>query len=443
MADDRRTRVVVLGGGFAGAICAQQLEKRLHGRDVELVLLDQNNYFVFTPLLIEAGTGSLEPRHAVVSIRSFLKRTLFRQAEVLDIDTQRRRVRYRVIGQEGDAELAWDHLVLALGSVTHKPDVPGLAQHAFDIKGLADAVALRDRAIQLLERAEAAEDTATRRALLRFVIVGANFSGVELAGEFLAFLQEASRRYPRVDADDCSVTLVELSDRILSALDAELGDYARRTLERRGVDLRLENTVSAIHEDHVDLKEGGSVPTHTVVWCAGIAPPPVLREVGLPVDDKGYVVCDATLRVRGLEGVWGVGDCAVNVDPAGEVYPPTAQHAVREGKQVGRNIERTLQGRSPQPLRYRAAGSLAALGCRTGVARVFGVKLSGFPAWFVWRTVYLMKMPGWSRRLRVAWDWTADLFFRRDYVSLGIHRVGTQRRAAETQHATPTSTGSP
>lgn len=420
-------RIVILGSSFAGAYCAQALEKTLRGLEVEVLLVDRNNYFIFYPLLIEAGTGSLEPRHAVVSIRSFLRTAVFRMGEVLGFDLEHKIVRCRFAGLPEEQRVSYDHLVIALGSVTNLPPVPGLREYGYEVKSLADAVALRDRAIRMLERADAIDDPARRRHLLHFVVVGANFTGIEVAGEFQMFLRQASRSYRRIDADECRVTLVELSNRVLGALDAELGEYAAEHLRRRGVDIRLGTTVARVEQDHVMLQDGERLDASTLIWCAGIAPAPVLAESGLPRDERGYVRCARDLRVEGHDDVWAVGDCAVNPDREGKPYPATAQHAVRQGVHLAGNLARVLRGREALPCDLVDLGSLAALGCRTGVAKVFGIKLAGFPAWFLWRTVYLYKMPGWPRRIRIALDWTMDLFFRRDYVQLGVHRAAMDR----------------
>jgi len=390
---------------------------------VEIVLIDRNNYFIFYPLLVEAGTGSLEPRHAVISIRKFLHRTIFRMAEVDGVDFEGRRVSYRVRGSRRTQFVAYDHLVIALGSVTRLPDVPGLRDFGFQMKSLTDAVGLRDRAIQLLEMADATTDPALRRALLNFVVVGGNFTGVEVAGEFDLFFKQASRYYKNVQPSECRVTLIEVAGRILGALEEELSEYAVRRLRRRGIDVRLETSVAAIAEEHVTLSTGETLPARTVVWCAGIAPNPLIGQLPLPVDKRGYILCEKNLRVQGFEHVWAIGDGAVNEDPKGRAYPATAQHAVGQARHAARNIAQVLKGGNATPCTLSSKGTLAALGCRTAVASVFGLKLSGFPAWFLWRAVYLFKMPGWARRLRVALDWTVDLFFRRDYVQLGVHRL--------------------
>jgi NADH dehydrogenase len=421
-----RPRIVILGGGYGGAYCA----RALRGADADVLLLDRNNYFVFYPLLVEAGTGSLEPRHAVVPIRDFTRSAEFRQAEVLGVDLDGRTVAYRLVGADATRQADYDHLVIALGSVTRMPaDVPGLHAHGFEMKSLADAVALRDRAIQMLELADATEDEAVRRELLHMVVVGGNFTGAEVAGEYDMFVRRAAKHYRHVRADECRVTLLELGDRILAPLGTELSSFATRHMRRRGIDVRPGTTVTAVHPRRVELSDGDVLASRTLIWCAGIRPVPLQADLGLPVDERGYLRCERDLRVTGHDHVWAIGDGAVNRDADGRPYPATAQHAVGQGAHVARNIAAVIGGRPTRPCDLPHLGSLAALGCRTGVARVLGIRLSGFPAWWLWRTVYLLKMPRLGRKVRVALDWTIDLLFSRDYVQLGLHR--RERRDAE------------
>ncbi|RMD85097.1 MAG: NAD(P)/FAD-dependent oxidoreductase [Candidatus Dadabacteria bacterium] len=419
------TRIVIVGGGFAGAYCAQALGRNARRLGLDVLLIDRHNYFLFYPLLVEAGTGSLEPRHAVVPLRTFLRSTRFRMGEVVALDAQQRSIVVHLA--EGDLRqtLAYDHLVLAVGSVTRLPEVPGLREYGFELKSLTDAIALRDRAIRLLELADALGDAEARRALLHFVVVGGNFTGVEVAGELEVFLRQASRSYRNVRPEECRVTLIEITERILPSLDAGLARYAVDRMQRRGIDVRLGTTVEQISRESVQLDDGQVLATRTVIWCAGIAPPPLLERLALPVDERGYLLCRPDMRVDGYDNIWAVGDCAVNPDPEGAPYPATAQHAIQQGRQLARNLMRAARGRPPMPCRIRSKGVLVALGCRTGVARVFGLKLSGFPAWFLWRTVYLLKMPGLARKVRVALDWTVALIFSRDYAELGVHRAQT------------------
>jgi NADH dehydrogenase len=420
----RRKRVVVIGGGFAGAYCSQALERELRPEEAEIIQIDRQNYFIFYPLLIEAGSGGVEPRHAVVSIRSFLKRATFRMLEVTGLDTQRREVICRVPGLGEEERIGYDQLVIALGSVTRLPGVPGLKEHGFQVKGIPDAVGLRDRAIQMLELAESTRDPARRARLLHFVVVGGNFTGVEFAGEMDAVFRSAISEYEGLKRPDVRITLIDRGSRVLSALDEDLSERAARNLRKRGLDIRLHESVTRIEPDRAVLSSGEVIGTCTVVWAAGIAPPPVVAKLGLPLDEHGYIRCDPDLRVTGFADVWGIGDCAVNPDPRGHPYPATAQHAVREGAAAARNIARVMRGEPTRPCVIRSQGSLAALGCRYGVANVMGVKVAGFWAWWLWRTVYLFKMPGLGRKFRVALDWTLELLFGRDYVQLGVHRVG-------------------
>jgi len=415
-----KPRIVVIGGGFGGAYCAQAMENNRLYQRADILLIDRNNYFIFYPLLVEAGTGSLEPRHALVSIRSFLHKIRFLMAEVTGVDFDRRIVFAQVPREPDPRQIPYDHLVLSPGSVTNLPPVPGLADRGFGMKSLPDALALRDHAIQMLEIADAALDPDRRKALLHLVVVGGNYTGVEVAGEFQVFLENASRYYRNVSPDDCRVTLIELTDRILAALDPDLSQYALAQLAKRNIDVLLNTTISHIHDGYVDLRDGRRLPTHTVVWCAGIAPPPLLRRLHLPTDQRGYILCDRELRVQGCDNVWAIGDAAVNLDAHGNAYPATAQHAVRQGDHLAHNLARALHGDHPTPCDITNRGAIAPLGCRTAVAKILGFKLAGFPAWFTWRTFYLLKMPGITRKVRIALDWTVDLLFRRDYVQMGL-----------------------
>ena len=425
---DERRRVVIIGGGFGGAYCAQALARKLRRSDAEVLLIDRNNYFVFYPLLVEAGTGRLQPSQAVVATRAFAPHSEFRMADVVAIDPVSQTVRYR-LPEVGTLEATrYDRLVLAAGSVTQLlPPVPGLREHGFGIKSIADAVTLRNRAIRMLEVADATEDAEVRRALLHFVVVGGNFTGVEVAGEFLSFLRQATRRYTRIDPGDVRMTLVEITERVLPALDADLSSYAAEKLQRCGVTLRLGDSVARIERDRVLLASGETLRTHTTIWCAGIAPNPLLETLPLPKDKRGYVITNNDLRVSGYDNIWAIGDCAVNPGPDGAAYPATAQHAVQQAAHAAADIARVLSGRSTRPCRIASKGSLAAIGCRTGVAKVFGIKLSGFFAWWLYRTVYLLKMPGLARKVRLALDWTLDLLFPRDHAQFEPQRPDIQR----------------
>lgn len=431
-------RIVVLGGGFGGAYAAQSLERslsRLPAPGAAITVIDRHNYFVFYPLLVEAGTGSLEPRHAVVSIRSFLKKARFRMAEVTGVDTGAQRVTCRLAETHQSESIPYDHLVIALGSVTRMTEMPGLAENAFQLKSLADAVAMRDHAIEMLEVADCTGDEGTRRSLLHFVVVGGNFSGVEVAGELEALLRKAAEQYRTLKPSDIAITLVEHGERLLGMLDEELSAYAAKNLRSRGVDVRLKTGVVAVGPRSAALSTGEELPSRTIIWCAGIAPTPLTGVLPFPRDQRGYIACEPDLRVKGFQNVWAVGDCADNPDPEGKPYPATAQHAVQQARHLAGNIARVLRGQETTACEIHTKGWLAALGCRTGVARVMGVRISGFAAWWLWRTVYLMKTPGWGRRIRVALEWTLELFFKRDYVQLGAHLRVREPTCPPTQSA--------
>lgn len=422
------TRIVILGGGFAGAYLAQSLERHVKRLNLHITLVDQRNYFIFYPLLVEAGIGSLEPRHAVVSLHEYLKKTSLLMGNVVSVDDEERVVHCKLAGTDLTKSLPYDHLVIALGSVTRLPPVPGLGEYGLRLKTMADSVGLRDRAIQLMEIANHLEDPALREEWLNLVVVGGSFTGVEFAGEFQAFMAKAAESYPNISAADVKIHLVEATDRILPALEPSLADYAREHMERRGVDIRLNQFVTRIGHTYAELSNGDKIPTRTVVWCAGIAPNPLLAEMPIPLNEQGYVKSRADLRVDGKDHIWSLGDCANIPSTDGTPYAPTAQNATRQARHAARNILRVLQGQEPEPCRLRPLGSLASIGCRSAVAKIMGVKLSGFAAWWMWRTIYLMKMPTLSRKIRVALDWTAALVFSQDVVQMGVHQL---RRAEE------------
>ena len=425
------TRVVVLGGGFAGAYCAQHLMKLAHrhvelrGR-VEVVLIDRNNYFVFTPLLVEAAVGNIEPAHAVVGLRRFCRGANYVMAEVTDIDLKAKRVSYRPVTvdeQESPTrDISYDHVVLALGTVTLKPPVPGLAEHGFDMKDLADAFILKDRVVQLLEQASQTEDAETRRELLHLTVVGGGFTGVEVAGEFDRYMKQVAGRYPRLSADEIKVTILNRGDQILKTMPDRLGNWTRKHLTARGLDVRLDSEAKAIHEESVELKDGTILPARTVVWAAGIAPNPSVKFFDVPTDKRGYILCDRELRVEGFDHAWGLGDAAVNPQPHGQPYPATAQAAVGQAKIGAENIIRVLRGEKPIPCDLENKGTLAAFGHGDAVADVFGRTLTGWPAWLLWRAVYLSKMPGLGRKLQLLADWVVKSLSRRDFVEFGIER---------------------
>ncbi|HVT14212.1 MAG TPA: NAD(P)/FAD-dependent oxidoreductase [Fimbriimonadaceae bacterium] len=428
-----KPRVLVLGGGFGGAYAAQRLSRRLPN-DWDLTLIDRNNFLLFYPLLVEAGVGSLEARHVVVPIRKFLKRGRFVMAEVRSVDLPSQSAVIQVIGSTETTRLHYDQLIIATGSTTKLPDIPGLKEYAFQFKNLADGIDLRDRGIRLLELANTISDPKARKAILRVVVVGANFTGTEFAGEYQDFLINASKAYKQVNREDISVVVLEKGERILTALEPELAEYAHRHLVKRGLDIRTKMSLSEVGEHDVVLTDGSCLETYTTVWCAGVAPSPLFSQIsGLPVNKHGYIDCGKDMRIAGYENVWAVGDGATILDDSGQPYAQTAQNATRQGVLCANNVLKTIEGEPTEPFRFNSLGSLAALGCRTAVAKVFGFKLAGFPAWFLYRTVYLFKMPSWSRRVRIMMDWTSDLFVRAEPVQLGIRMIVRTQNEAKTR----------
>lgn len=424
------TRIVILGGGFAGAYCAQRLVRHFkHDPSVQITVLDRHNYFIFYPLLIEAGAGALIPRHISVPIRRFLhRRANLLVGDITAVNLSSREIFFSVFEDPHVEPLPYDHLVLSLGSSTRHPNIPGLREHSYPIKSLADAMRLRDRAIQLLERANHCNDPDCSRALLRFVVVGGGPTGVETAGEFHQFLRTAARAYPNLSPDFVSMTLVDHAPRILSGFDEDLSDWAAEHLRRRGIDLHTSESVAEVSPTHVRLGTGQILPCHTTIWAAGIAPPSLLKSLDLPKDTRGYLQCDRDARVQGHPNLWAVGDCGDNPGPDGKPYPALAQHALREGQACADNIARVLRNQPTKPLELRSKGMIAAFGHHDAVAKVFRLKLTGFPAWWLFRTFYLLQMPGFGRKLRVALDWTLDLLFRPEPVSLGL--VAPSRQVA-------------
>ena len=420
-------RIVIVGGGFGGAAAAARLE-HLFRRDpnVEIVLFDRENFSVFTPLLPEVPSGALEPRHIVSPLRARLRRTSVRQAEVHAIDVQRRRIVAGHCPMCAEHVVEYDYLVLALGSVKNFFGLPGVAERARTMKSLADGAGLHDLVIGKFEHADLDPDPAVRRQLLTFVVAGGGFAGVETAAELNDFVRAASRRYyPRIGPGDVRVVLVHPGDRILPEVSPSLSAYALKKLTSRGVDVRQKLRIAGCDDEGVRLTTGSVLPSQTLIWTAGVSPNPLLDAIDLPRDPSGRVQVSETLAVPGHPGVFALGDCAAVRDVArGSLCPPTAQYAIREGKVVADNVVAAIRGEAPRPFRYRPLGLLASLGRHCAVAEILGLKFSGFLAWWLWRTIYLMKLPGFERKVRVMCDWTLDLFFPRDIVYLrGMHAI--------------------
>lgn len=425
----RPHRVLILGGGFAGVTTAQALERELGRRqDVEVWLVSRENFLLFTPLLPEVCSGVLEPRHVVSPLRAMVKRpsTWMITATVEAIALDERKV--TVLGGDGEHHhLAWDTLVLALGGETATFGIPGIGEHSVGMKTLADAFSLRNRIIEMLERADLEADAGQRAAELTFIVGGGGFSGVETAGEIEDFARRVrSRYYPKLPESAVRTILIESKDRLLPEMPAWMGAYARRRLERRGYEVRLGTALKELREDGVVVGGDGQadefIPSRTVVWAAGVRPSPIVGHSGVEVDHAGRVVVDATMATS-RDGVFAIGDCAVIPDadhPGGRPHAPTAQNAVREAPVLAANILARLDGRSLRPFRYSPIGTLASIGHHTGIGVVFGVRVRGWIAWFMWRGYYWSRVPGINRKLRVAIDWALTALFGADPVQLKV-----------------------
>jgi NADH:quinone reductase (non-electrogenic) len=431
--------VVIAGGGFGGAMAARELERIMPRQSARLVLVNDVNFMLYTPFLPEAAAGTLEPRHVVTPLREILDRTYLRLGAVVGHDPQARTVELRT--REGEVEqLPYDQLLLALGSVSRVLPVPGLSEHAVGFKTLADAIWLRNHVVETLEAANATEDPARRDELLTYVFVGGGYAGLEALAELQDFAADAMESYPRARLHGMRWVLVEASGRVLPEIDSGLADYALRELRGRGIDIRLETTLNEVTADRARLSSGETLPTRTVVWTAGVAPHPSLRRLSLPLDERGRVPVDEHLRVRGMSSVWAIGDCAAAPDPSGGLYPPTAQHAVREGPVAARNIAAELGVGTARPFEYRGNASFVNLGRYKAVGRVGGRKFRGFPAWWMARTYHMSQIPGIARKVRAVIDWTASLPFRRDLAEVGS--IGHPRRLGATMEPWDSSTSS-
>ena len=414
--------VVIAGGGFAGAAAARELEKLLPKQSARLILVNDVNFMLYTPFLPEAAAGMLEPRHVVTPLRDILKRTNLRLGAVSAHDPEARTV--EISTHEGEDEtLRYDQFLVAVGSVSRSLPVPGLDKHAIGFKSLADAIWLRNHVIDTLERANASEDPERRQELLTYVFVGGGYSGLEALAELQDFAADAIDRYPRARLTGMRWILVEALDRVLPEVDQGLADYAVRELRGRGIDVRLGTRLEEASADSCRLSTGEEIPTQTIVWTAGVAPHPSLRSLDLPLTDDWKVDVDDHMRVRGLEGVWAIGDCAAVPDPnhdGAKPCPPTAQHAVRQGKAVAHNIAAELGvATSPGAFDYHAKAAFVNLGRYQAVGQLGKKRFRGFPAWWLARTYHMSQVPGVARKIHAVADWTIGLPFARDVAEVG------------------------
>ncbi|MFQ5946269.1 MAG: NAD(P)/FAD-dependent oxidoreductase [Anaerolineae bacterium] len=415
-------RVVILGGGFAGITTAQRLERLTARRgDVQITLVSDTNFLLFTPMLAEVASSALEAQHISAPIRASCPHTIFFRGSVESIDTDQQTVRVRAAEHLPPEDLSYDHLVLTLGAVPAYYDLPGLEDRAFTLKTLEDATRLRNHVLAMMERADVESDPEERRRQLTFVAVGAGFAGTEVMAELFDMARSVLPYYPRIEPEEIRFMVVHSGDRILPELSPELAEYCLRILQARGIEFRLETRVSGATDAAVLLQGVEPIQTRTIVWTAGNQPNPIIATMSLERDRRGAVIAQPTLQAQGFKNVWVAGDCAAVPDPDndGRPYPPTAQHALREGRLVAENVVAVLGGGSPRDFRFRTLGLMLALGHRTAAAELLGRRFSGFLAWMMWRTIYLGKLPGIERKVRVLLDWILDVFFPRDIVLTG------------------------
>ena len=415
-------RIVIAGGGFGGLYAVRTLERILPAQSARITLVNDTNFMTYAPLLPGAGAGSLEPRHVVVPLRGELGHTDLRLGRVLRGSPDEQCIHVRTL--EGHQEtLQYDHLLVALGSVSRTLPIPGLAEHAIGFKSLPEAIALRNHVIRTLEAAETLDDPDERRRWLSYVFVGGGYAGVEGLAELQDFAADAIERYPRCRTQGMRWILVEARDRIMGETPPDLSAFTQRELRGRGIDIRLNTTLDEVTASTVRLSDGDTIPTRTCCWTAGVKPHPVVAELGLPLDRGGRIQVDSYLQVDGHPHVWAIGDAAAVPDPAKDFKaptPPTAQHAIRQGKLAAKNIAASISGGRRKPFRYKTKGVVVDLGRRKAVADTMGIKWSGTIAWLIARTYHLAMMPGGNgRRMRLLVDWNIELLFGRDFSELG------------------------
>jgi len=426
-------KIVIIGGGFAGAYAARALERTLRRRrgDVEILLYCRENYTVFQPLLPEVFSGTIGLTDVVTPLRRLLKRTHVHVREIESIDVQNKTVRVAA-GFKPHAHVeSYDHLIIAPGTVTDFRGLPGLPEHALPFKNLADALELRSRVIRALEEADVeSDDPELRRQLLTFVVAGGGFSGVEVVAELNDFVRHVATLYRRIDPREIRVVLVHAQDRILPEMKPQLGAFAQKILRKRGVELMLGYRLHAATGESALLSGPDgvvSVPTKTLVSTIPASPHPLIDSLPLPKTKNGRLLVDGTLRVKDHDDIWALGDCASVPARDGSPCPPTAQHATRQAQLVAQNVAALLGGGGMAALRtfdFKGLGKMGSLGRRNAVAEIFGLSISGCLAWFLWRTIYLAKIPGWGRRLKVASAWTLDLFLEPELVELRLGGAG-------------------
>ena len=412
-------RILIVGGGYIGFYTALGLQKRLRKGEADVTLVSPDSYMTYQPFLPEAAAGLLEPRHVVIPLRDVLKKVHVITAPVTSIDSAAQVATVHP-GDEEPYEISYDEIVIGVGSVTRTFPLPGLQEHAIGFKTVGEAIYLRTHVLSRLDLAESTNDPERKKRALTFVFVGGGYAGVEALAELQELADDAVKKYQRVNQGDIRWVLVEAAPTILTEMAVTAGEYTVALLRKRGIDVYLETTVASAEGGIVTLSNGESFPSDTLVWTAGVKADPLAASLPWPQDERSRLITDEFLRVTGVEGAWSAGDCAAVPDVIkGGTCPPTAQHALRQARRLAKNLVARLRGDELKPFRYRQLGGLASLGRNKGVATILGLRLRGFPAWFLARTYHLMMIPTVGRKVRIALDWTVALFFKRDMVQLG------------------------
>ncbi|WP_091555777.1 NAD(P)/FAD-dependent oxidoreductase [Micromonospora pattaloongensis] len=418
-------RILVVGAGHVGLYAALRLSQKLRSREAQVIVVDPQPHMTYQPFLPEASAGNISPRHSVVPLRRVLRKCQIVSGTVTRIEHARKVATVQPI--VGPArEIEYDHVIVAPGSVSRTLPIPGLREHGIGFKTIGEAIYLRNHVLDRLDVAAATRDAATRRRALTFVFVGGGYAGIEALAEMEDMARDALRYYPELAPEDMRWVLVEATQRVLPEVDRDMGAYTVQELLKRRMDIRLDTRLESCVDGIVTLSDGDSFPADTIVWTAGVKPSPMLDATDLPRDERRRVTCLPTLQVvdgdRVVDGAWSAGDCAAVPDltkAPGAYCSPSAQHAVRQAAQLADNIRRVIRGKAPLPYKHKHAGSVASLGLHKGVAQVYGVKMTGLPAWFMHRTYHMSRIPSFNRKVRVVVDWSLAFLLKREAVSLG------------------------
>jgi len=440
-----KKKIVILGSGFAAVECAKKLENEFgNDPEIELIMIGEDNFLLFTPMLPQVASGMIETRHIVFPIRTICKKTKFYEGRIKNVDPYGKLVTLWGTGDKRSISIHYDFLVVALGSETNFFGMADVEKNAYTMKTLNDAVMLRNRIIDMLEQAENETNPILRKSFLNFVVVGGGFAGIETAGELMDLLLDVRKYYPSIQKDELKVIVLEAMGEILPGFNKKLAEFAKQKLKERGIDIQLKKTVTSFDgnevtiktldetpKDSIDQSEINSIITKTLIWTAGITPVNTIKR-SMFKTEKGKIVINDFLEVEKFPGVFAIGDCALFVDPiTNRPFPPTAQIAEAQAKMAAKNLISLIKNSEKEKFVYHSKGQLAIIGKRTGIATFLGVNISGFLAWLIWRNVYLSKIPTFDKKTRVFLDWMIDLFFDRDVSRLKLMKRETEKEYKE------------